>query len=381
VEPEGDPVLFDAELWNDGVQIDPFPSWFSLNNGYTNKIEVVFTDPPNVDASTPGAATPEFNYHLKVYIWDAYHLASDNTTAEITINLVKNMPPFLNVDSLPAMTSSKIPFAITPYTFPNTMFTDTEGDDILISLSYTPAPYNTWLNFDYTGGIVTVTGTPPSDNNYAVTYTLSFSVSDQYDQPANVYTTTLVIVPNDSPDFLAVADQAKRRPEEISFDLDPLISDPEGLTFTVTVNINSTHVSAFPWISFDTTTNILIFKPETNADAGQHNVEVILDDGISTPTVSTFMATVIRNEYLIALNAIGVKTTIVSNAFNYFIDAMNLFSDPEGEPFTYFYRKSGQSYPPYFMNVNYADSTISGLPLIVDAGTYNMELVGVDDAD
>jgi len=33
-DPEGDLVLFDAELWRDGVLMTPQPTWLTLNNGY-----------------------------------------------------------------------------------------------------------------------------------------------------------------------------------------------------------------------------------------------------------------------------------------------------------------------------------------------------------
>jgi len=88
------------------------------------------------------------------------------------------MPPELNAANLPAPTSTSIPLPITPYSFTDALFTDAEGDPVLITMTSTPPTHNSWINFDYTGGVVTVSGTLPADNNYAMTYTLTFDVFD-----------------------------------------------------------------------------------------------------------------------------------------------------------------------------------------------------------
>jgi len=155
----------------------------------------VFKNPPNTDASTPGASPAEFVYELKVYVYDTYHV-SDRTESVVTIDLLKNMPPTLNPTNLPATTPTTIPNPLTPYQFTDTLFTDAEGDPVLITMSSTPSPQNSWISFSYSAGVATVSGTPPSDNSYALTYTLTFDVFDQYDQPPNQYSVDLTVLPN-----------------------------------------------------------------------------------------------------------------------------------------------------------------------------------------
>jgi len=41
-DPEGDLVLFEAELWRDGALLVPQPAWFSVNDGYLDKVEITF---------------------------------------------------------------------------------------------------------------------------------------------------------------------------------------------------------------------------------------------------------------------------------------------------------------------------------------------------
>jgi len=115
------------------------PTWLIVNSGWANKVEVQFVNPPNAEASTPGNPTPEFEYVLKVYMWDAFNELTPQV-AEVDIILLKNMPPYLvpPTTALPPPTPTRIPFAMTPYTFSNTMFQDDEGDPILISMAADP---------------------------------------------------------------------------------------------------------------------------------------------------------------------------------------------------------------------------------------------------
>jgi len=123
-----------------------------------------------------------------------------------------------------------------------------------------------------------------------------------------------------------------------------------------------------------------VFKPETNADSGAHSVEVTVDDSISAPIVVPFTVTVERNEFLVPIGSLPNLYTIVNNPFLFEINGLDLFVDPEGEDFTYYYRVEDFMYQPYFIEANYDNHSIYGTPNIVDAATYKMELVGVDSA-
>ena len=95
---------------------------------------------------------------------------------------------------LPTIADLTIPEPLS-YTFTaSDHLIDAEGDNINIAFSVTPSAgqSTTWMTFSYTGGVVTLTGTPPADNAYAATYLLTFTVTDQFDGAANDYDVVLV---------------------------------------------------------------------------------------------------------------------------------------------------------------------------------------------
>jgi hypothetical protein len=75
---------------------------------------------------------------------------------------------------------------------------DAESDAIEISTTFNGpgAPDTNWLSLDYTAGVVTVSGTPPGDNAYAVTYSITFHVEDRFDDPPNDYVRSFTYTQN-----------------------------------------------------------------------------------------------------------------------------------------------------------------------------------------
>jgi len=216
----------------------------------------------------------EFEYELKIKAYDSYNVLAP-TESVVSIDLLKNMPPSLNIANLPAATPTTIPQPLPSYAFPSAIFTDSEGDPVQITMSSTPIPQNSWIAFSYSGGIVTVSGTPPADNSYALTYVLTFDVFDQYDQPPNQYSVDMNVLPNLSPVFdSAVLDTSARRPKEILIELGAHVSDPEGLLMSEVIKVNGTLISLISWITYDPVAKRILFKPETNAHAGAHAVDV-----------------------------------------------------------------------------------------------------------
>jgi hypothetical protein len=93
-----------------------------------------------------------------------------------------------------------------------------------------------------------------------------------------------------------------------------------------------------------------------------------------------FTIEVIPNYPLTALVALENKNAIVMNRFSFNYNQSEIFMNPEGEPFTMFFRQQGSSFLPYFIDRNFSNGTIGGLGSDADIGTYNIECVGVDDA-
>ncbi len=54
--------------------------------------------------------------------------------------------------------------------------------------------------------------------------------------------------------------------------------------------------------------------------------------------------------------------------------------DPEGQPFTVFFRIAGTNELPFFVKQAFPNGTLSGFATDGDVGTYDFECVGVDDA-
>lgn len=81
---------------------------------------------------------------------------------------------------------------------------DREGDDIVITTGFSRAVGSdtSWLDsssggLTFDGTNFEVSGTPPGDNSFADTYTVSFYVTDEFGDKQNVYTRDFVLLPNE----------------------------------------------------------------------------------------------------------------------------------------------------------------------------------------
>ena len=126
----------------------------------------------------------------------------------------------------------------------------------------------------------------------------------------------------------------------------------------------------------------MTITPFKNTFIGNHTFKLRYDDYVSAPVYNTFIVEIIPNWPLIALTVeIPNRIGIVDNWFFYDYNKSELFQNPEGNPFTMYFRLSQNGNAlPYFIGKNFSNGTIGGYPTVADVGTYTMECVGVDDA-
>jgi hypothetical protein len=281
-----------------------------------------------------------------------------------------------------------IPFDLS-YTFPESHFTDAEGDDIIVSLvvSAPGAPDTLWINFvhDTVLETITVSGTPPSDNAYAVLYTLNFHVEDPYDDPANVYGVTVLYTDNLSPITGAVADEAFMIPTPKIFDMSAVAgihSDPEDMVYTVDFTVNGTDwtICCAAFMNWDPVTYILDFFPTLNDHGGLHTIVMTVDDGISASVTESFNCDILFNFPLIAIGYIANAQLIVGNDFLFTFPPAEYFEDPELIPFSTDWRQQGLSFLPYFIDWNGLTGELEGTTTIANIGEYTLEYIGIDNA-
>lgn len=170
----------DLKLY-DSTMTEINPSWWSVTQVGLNSIRFDVTTPPQ---------TAEGAYTVEARVWDVYNVVDTPSLATVPFNIARNYSPKeILANPIPNPVGDIIPL---PFSFSFTAtdhLLDGEGDDIEISTTFDGpgAPDTAWLSLDYTGGIVTVSGTPPGDNAYAVTYSITFHVEDRFDDPPNDY--------------------------------------------------------------------------------------------------------------------------------------------------------------------------------------------------
>jgi hypothetical protein len=111
------------------------------------------------------------------------------------------------------------------------------------------------------------------------------------------------------------------------------------VSISITINGTALGTNYASWITWNPTTYTFLVTPKCNCDGGNHTVDIIYDDGISTPTTMSFNLEIMQDWPLVynvsyVVNNIGV---VVMNSRTVYYNQSLLFTNPEGLPFTMYY--------------------------------------------
>lgn len=240
------------------------------------------------------------------------------------------------------------------------MFTDEDGDDLVLSVAGLPAG----LSFDEATS--KISGTPLQAGVGVNTVTVT--ATDPSDATATDSFDLTVVNVNDAP--VVVTEQADvTTDEDAAFEYtipDGTFSDEDGDDLTLSV-------SGLPAsLNFDAATRKISGTP-LQADVAVHSVEVTATDPSSETVTDSFELTISNvNDAPVLATAQADQTADEDAAFDYEIPA-GTFTDEDGDALTFVV--SGL---PSTLTFDAGTGRITGTPLAADIGSYTLEVSATD---
>ncbi|CDW85864.1 cadg multi-domain protein [Stylonychia lemnae] len=377
---ELDSAQFEAFILDSSnITLNPTPTWFSITFSNQDQISFSVIDPPQPLTGT------QTQYYIKINIWDEWNTAAKRPYF-ISLIVKDNKAPYLT-QTVPTVIPSIYITQYFAFSFPYSYVTDRENDTVsfICTTSNTGLSAN-WITMSIdTQSDISIKGQTPRNNQYAGTYTFTCQLKDQYDGDPNTYVFTLVVHPKPQVQILKTQqDISSLVPKNQTLDLTGLFKDPFNEPFTISITINSTlyNPSVISWLTWNSTTLQMNITGYNNSQGGNHSISIKLDDSITTPTVMNFKVEIIQNWPLRVLNPLKDLMTQANSQFIKSINITNLFYDPEGLDFTYYVQEAETvKQMPYFVYNNFPNGSFAGYASDANLGSYNLECVGVDNAN
>ena len=158
----------------------------------------------------------------------------------------------------------------------------------------------------------------------------------------------------------------------MAIELGTYLDDLDGDNYVITCDIDGTDMSTSTWCTYTDATQVISCIPPDNTLAYTHPIDCQVDDQISIPISFSFNYVVIPNLPIVANMIVDDMSVIVGNSFSVPLDINTIFTDPEGMPFSWNVRLTGQAFPPVFLSVNFLAETLTGFPTINDVNEYNL---------
>ncbi|CDW72275.1 fu domain containing protein [Stylonychia lemnae] len=325
-------------------------------------------------------------YHIRVNIWDEWNVATKRSYF-ISLTIKDNLAPYL-LHAVPSVIPTIYITRSFQFSFPYSYVTDRESDTISFTCTTSSSiGFSTnWITttIDPQGDLM-ISGQSPRENKYAGTYTFSCQLKDDFDGTPNIYTFTLEVKPKPQIKIDRVQDDIKFLvPKNITLDFNGFFSDQLGEPFTIKILINGTlyNPANIPWLQWDSANLLMDIMGSNNSHGGNHSIQIQFDDSISVPSFLNFKVEIIQNWPLRIINPLKVISAQANSPFQKSINISNVLYDPEGIDFNYYIQEEdSKKQLPYFIYKNFPNGTFGGYANDVNIGSYNLEYVGIDNAD
>ncbi|CDW81957.1 cadg multi-domain protein [Stylonychia lemnae] len=339
--------------------------WFQLLVSNQDQISFIVNNP-----SQPASGT-QTQYYIQVNIWDEWNVLTKRSYF-ISLIIKDNLAPYLAQtvsNTIPAIyITQKFQFS-----FPYSFVFDREDDTVQFTCTTST---NNGLSANWITTIidplsnVSILGQSPRDNSYAGTYTFTCQLNDQYDGPPNIYTFSLDVLPKPQVQINQVQNDIRFLiPENITQNFDGFFSDQFGEPFTIKLLINGTlyNPMTIQWLDWNTQNLKMDIKGTNNSFGGNHSIQIQLDDSISVPSTLSFKVEIIQNWPLRILKPLKDISTQTNSAFMKSINVTN--------------EEDSKKQLPYFIFQNFPNGTFGGYTNDANIGSYNLECIGVDNAN
>ena len=350
---------------------------FSFNDTDTSKTDWINMSSNSTDLTFSGTPnnTQFGNFTLTIDVDDGNNQPASVTT-DFVIWVNENQSPVLT--GTPATPDQGLIGFSWSYIFAKSFFSEPENEALTITGSVSPA--DAWILFSENTTHFTFSGLP--DNAlYSKTYTLTVSASDPHSDVADtVWSQPFTVGINYPPTIGSMDSQSLLAPDGLTWSYGAnLTSDPEGLAYTTSLEVNGS--SVIPnWLVYDLTQFDFAVITSSNSLKGTYEITIVATDDFNPSVRQSFLLTILENTSPQVIQFLTTYSVVNFNLLDVqFPLVTELFSDPDNRTLVPRILQFNSDPLPEFLAYNTITNTLSGTPEEKHVGDWALLYIVEDD--